>query len=186
MDWDVISQWLEVLDDLSYYDLFRIPQTATVDDLKRAFYAFANDFHPDAHAGRSKQERDAIGIIFKRGTEAYRVLGSPALRVRYDDALLGGVMRPPLLSQLPPAMDSIAPVPVRLVDKVRAPGARTFVLRAEELMKKGDPKQAKIQLSLAMHMDAQNPALEALLKEIEALIVARADEERKKWQKPGT
>ena len=186
MDWDVISQWLQVLDDLSYYDLFRLDPGASVDDLKRAFYAFANDFHPDAHGGRPRQEREALGVIFKRGTEAYRILSNPALRARYDEALLGGVVRPQTLSALPPAYESSAPLPVRLVDKVRVAGARPFVLRSEELFKKGDPKQAKIQLTMAMHMDARNPALEALLKEIEASILARVEEERKKWQKPGT
>jgi curved DNA-binding protein CbpA len=186
MDLDVISQWLNVLDTLSYYDLLRLQPDATVDDLKRAFYAFANDFHPDVHGGRPRQEREAIGVIFKRGTEAYRILSNPALRARYDQALLGGVVRPQSLSALPPAYESTPPAAGRLVDQVRIHAARPFVLRAEELLKKGDPKQAKIQLTLAMHMDAHNPALEELLKEIEAQIAARAEAERKKWQKPGT
>ena len=56
-------------------------------------------------------------------------------------------------------------------------------MRAEELFKKGDPKQAKIQLVLAIHMDQNNPALETFLKEIEAEITRRNDEEKKKWQR---
>ena len=114
MDWDVIKQWLEVLDELSYYDLLRASPEASSDELKRAFYAFANDFHPDAHGGRPKQEHDAIGVIFKRGTEAYRVLSSPTLRMRYDDALLGGDVRPTALSAMPPALESVPPRPTRL------------------------------------------------------------------------
>src|SRR5262245_21955605 len=104
MDWDVIQQWLNVLDSLSYYELLRAPKEAQGDELKAAFYAFATDFHPDAHAGRPKREREAIAIIFKRGNEAYRVLGNPALRARYDQALAKGDVRPQgLLSLAPPA-----------------------------------------------------------------------------------
>jgi curved DNA-binding protein CbpA len=182
MDWDVIQQWLEVLDSLSYYELLRTPKEATPDQLKASFYAFATDFHPDSHAGRPKHERDAIGHIFKRGNEAYRVLANPALRARYDQALAKGDVRPQgLLSLAPPA--ETASQPPKANDRMRHPNARQFVLRAEELMEKGDPKQAKIQLTLAMHMDRNNPALETFLKEIEAEIVRVNEEEKKKWQR---
>jgi hypothetical protein len=53
------------------------------------------------------------------------------------------------------------------------------VLRAEELMKKGDPKQAKIQLVMALHMDRGNPALEAFAKQLDEAIAA----EKKTWNK---
>ncbi len=182
MDWDVIAQWLDVLDSLSYYEIFRVESTATADELKAAFYAFATDFHPDAHTGRPRHERDAIADIFKRGNEAYRILSNPTLRARYDDALAQGQVRPQNLISLAPPKESEAPGP-KGPDRMRQPNARPFVLRAEELLKKGDAKQAKIQLVLAMHMDPKNPALDAFLKEIEAEITRLNEEERKKWQR---
>jgi hypothetical protein len=42
------------------------------------------------------------------------------------------------------------------------------VLRAEELVKKGDFKQAKLQLSLARNYEPDNEALAQLLKDVEA------------------
>lgn len=184
MDWEFIEQWLQVLDSLSYYDIFRVEPGVGADDLRDAFYAFASNFHPDAHSGRPRQERDAISYIFKRGNEAYRVLSNPNLRVRYDEALAGGDVRPQhLLSLGGSTTESMAPQAPKGADRMRNPSARAFVVRAEELFKKGDPKQAKIQLVLAMHMDQKNPALEGLLKEIEAEISRRNDEEKKKWQK---
>ena len=51
-------------------------------------------FHPDVHHWRHPNEQAAIGYIFKRGTEAYRVLSDPQLRVRYDEALANGILRP--------------------------------------------------------------------------------------------
>ncbi len=185
MDWEFIAQWLEVLDTLSYYEIFRVQQGVGADDLRAAFYAFASDFHPDAHSGRPRRERDAISHIFKRGNEAYRVLSSPPLRARYDEALALGDVRPQhLLSLSGVATESqMPPAAAKGGDRMRNPSARPFIMRAEELFKKGDAKQAKIQLVLAMHMDPSNPALETFLSEIEGAIFRRNEEDKKKWQK---
>jgi curved DNA-binding protein CbpA len=190
MDAMAIRQWLAALDAISYYELFRVPKDATFDAVRVAFHAFAESFHPDVHGWRHPGEQAAIGYIFKRGTEAYRVLSDPLLRARYDEALANGILRPEsLIVDLEgpkgrPSSGSLAPAgPQRLIDKVRAPGARPFVLRAEELLKKGDPKQAKIQLVMAMHMDAKNPALEAFGKELDEAIKAKAESDKKSWQK---
>lgn len=191
MDGDAIRQWLSVLDSVSYYDLFRVPRDATPDALRDAFHAFAEDFHPDVHAWRHPNEQAAIGYIFKRGTEAYRVLSDPQLRVRYDEALSNGILRPEQLivdidgprSQRVGTPGGGAVGGHRLSDKVRTPAARAFVLRVEELAKKGDPQQAKLQLVMAMHMDPKNPALEAYGKDLDEAIKAKADEAKKNWKK---
>jgi len=57
------------------------------------------------------------------------------------------------------------------------------VLRVEELAKKGDPQQAKLQLVMAMHLDRGNPALEAYAKELDEAIKAKAQEAKKSWKK---
>lgn len=191
MDAESINQWLAALDSISYYELFRVEREATADEVRSAFHSFAESFHPDVHNWRHPTEQAAIGYIFKRGTEAYRVLSDPGLRVRYDEALKNGILRPEQLvvdldgprsqSMMPAAGPNAAGG--RLIDKVRSPGARPFVLRAEELKKKGDPKQAKIQLVMAMHLDAKNPALEAFAKELDELVKAKAEEEKKSWKK---
>jgi curved DNA-binding protein CbpA len=190
MDGLAIRQWLAALDAISYYDLFRVQKNATADDVRVAFHSFAETFHPDVHGWRPPSELAAIGYIFKRGTEAYRVLSDPQLRARYDEALANGILRPEQLivdleSPKSTTAGSLAPPgPARLIDKVRTPGARPFVIRSEELMKKGDPKQAKIQLVMAMHMDAKNPALEAFGKQLDEAIKAKADDDKKNWKKP--
>jgi hypothetical protein len=48
-------------------------------------------------------------------------------------------------------------------------------------VKKGDPKQAKIQLVMAMHLDDKNPALEAFAKELDDKIRAKTLEDKKSW-----
>lgn len=191
MDADAIRQWLATLDSISYYQLFRVEPNATPDAVRNGFHSFAESFHPDGHQWRHPNEQAAIGYIFKRGTEAYRVLSDPQLRVRYDEALANGILRPESLivdAEGPRSISGIARAPgvgigTRLSDKVRNPGARPFVLRVEELAKKGDPQQAKLQLVMAMHMDRGNPALEAYGKELDEAIKAKAEEAKKNWKK---
>lgn len=175
MDELAIHQWLAVLDTLSYYEVFRVRPDASPDELRRAFHVFAEAFHPDVHNWRPPAQKDALGRIYRRGTEAYRVLSEPGLRARYDQSLAGGVTRSEALvteseslaSRPPPSRSS------RPSDHVRVPAARTFVLRAEELMKKGDPGQAKLQLVMALSRDTGNPALEAFAREIDAAVASK-------------
>lgn len=186
MDATAIGQWLAVLDQLSYYDMFRLTPHSTHDEIRSAFHEFAEVFHPDGHTWRPVTERNAIGFIFRRATEAYRILAEPGFRARYDEALANGILQPETLviefeaprTSVPPAAKA------RLIDTIRSPGARPFVIRAEELAKVGDPKQAKIQLVMAMHMDAKNPALEAYAKELDEAIQTKVDDEKKNWKKP--
>src|SRR5580700_7424908 len=139
MDRAVILAWLQVLDDLTYYALFGVPADASPDELKGAFHVFADTFHPDAHAGRPGDEREAIGRIFRRGAEGYRVLEDPALRAVYDASLAEG-LAPAVASRrssMPPGRERAAG-PKRLEDTVKSPMARPFARSAEELAKKGD------------------------------------------------
>jgi curved DNA-binding protein CbpA len=180
MDDVALREWLAALDALSYYDLFRAAPNASHDDLRSAFHAFAETFHPDGHLWRVPHEQAAIGQIYRRGAEAWRILSDPALRARYDEALANGILRPENLVVQPERRSSPKGL---LGDKLRSPGARPFVLRAEELFKKGDPKQAKIQLVMALHMDRGNPALDAFAKQLDEAIAQKTEEEKRSWRK---
>ena len=187
MDGQALRQWLEALDFISYYDLFRAPPSANHDELRTAFHSFAETFHPDGHRWRHPNEQAAIGRIYRRGTEAWRVLSDPTLRARYDEAVSNGILRPEnLIVEMDAPQRSLAPPAAgggRLIDKLRSPGARPFVLRAEELLKSGDPKQAKIQLVMAMHMERGNTALEAFGKQLDDAIAAKAGQDKTNWRK---
>jgi len=187
VDAEALAGWIAVLDKLSYYDLLRVGPRATHDELRRAFHAFAETFHPDAHHGRPDGEKRAIDTIFKRGAEAFRVLSEPHLRTQYDQALTlvsdQGSARAAVATRTVATSNSIAPAPIRLIDSVRSPGARPFVLRAEELARKGDFKQAKLQLTMALHMERGNARLEAFANELDAGAKKQAADEKKNWKK---
>jgi DnaJ-class molecular chaperone len=161
MDRDAIRMWLRQLDQMTYYQVLGLGSSATTDAIGAAFHAFSGYFHPDQHRARPDDERNAIAHIFRRGAEAYRVLGHPELRARYDAAVAQGQVRVDLshAAAQADARVSVAPKPIRLEDQVRNPSARTFVRRAEELAARGDHKQALLQVRLAMSMDRDNPHL---------------------------
>jgi DnaJ-class molecular chaperone len=170
MDREALREWLRVLDETPYYALLGVTDDASADDLKEAFHVFAEAFHPDNHIGRLKDERAAVGRIFRRGTEAYRVLSDPQLRASYDRWLAEGVA-PSVASRrslLPPSAERAQAGPKRLEDGLKSPMARQFARRAEELAKAGDYKQAKLQLTMARHHEPNNAVLETFLKELEA------------------
>jgi curved DNA-binding protein CbpA len=167
-----IFAWLNVLDQLTYYELFGIASEASADEVREAFHEFCNSFHPDRHIGRSLDERQAVATIFKRGTEAYLVLSDGSLRGHYDTQLTTRPDgRPQRMSFSPRSRPppSIRPgATVTLDEAVRTSAARPFALRAEELIRRGDLRQAKLQLVMANHRDPGNEVLEAALRDIEA------------------
>jgi len=166
-----IVAWLEALDELTYYELFGVAPEATADEIRAAFHAFCDTFHPDRHAARSEEERRELGTIFKRGTEAYAVLSDDAMRGHYDAQLAVRTDPiPPRISLSPHSRPPPSRVPgaAPLEEQVRSPSARPFARRADELIRAGDVRQAKLQLVMANHMDPDNPALEAALRDVEA------------------
>jgi curved DNA-binding protein CbpA len=169
-DMDFLKPWLDSLDRLNYYELLGVPQRASLDAIRGAFSVFAASFHPDGYLLSSKEAHRAADVIFKRGTEAMRVLGEPALRALYDESLAGGSIQPSRIVSMAPASAARASMaPKALVDSV-ASAARPFVQKAETLLKKGDAKQAKLQASIALQKDPDNVALKDFLKAIEAQI----------------
>jgi curved DNA-binding protein CbpA len=168
MDDDAVSRWLESLDRLDYYELLQVERTASADDVRSAFHAFAETFHPDGHVGASQAARAGLEQIFRRGTEAYWVLADPKLRAAYDAGMDGAAPR----IRMAFSPSSVPPAPERLEDRVHSPSARPFARRAEELVLAGDYKQAKLHIMLATSREPENDALRDYLAFIEQTIAA--------------
>ncbi|XP_030144111.4 dnaJ homolog subfamily C member 30, mitochondrial [Taeniopygia guttata] len=65
------------------YEVLGVAPTATAAQIKTAYYEKSFRYHPDRNAGSA-----AAAERFAAVSEAYRVLGSAALRRRYDRGLL--------------------------------------------------------------------------------------------------
>lgn len=67
-----------------YYKILEVPQTASQDEIKKAFKRLAKKYHPDVNKGQPGGEEK-----FKELSEAYEVLGREEERKKYDDARSG-------------------------------------------------------------------------------------------------
>src|SRR5256885_5344128 len=62
-----------------YYQVLGVPETATVDEIKRAFRRLAKQHHPDRNPGKPQAAER-----FKEINEAHDVLSDPPKRKQYD------------------------------------------------------------------------------------------------------
>jgi DnaJ-class molecular chaperone len=62
------------LDRISYYQLLGISHDTPADEVKRAYHRVAGIYHPDAHRMADEQVKQCLHMIFKRMSEAYRIL----------------------------------------------------------------------------------------------------------------
>ena len=153
------------LDRLDYYTLLSLPREAQADHIKQAYHRVAGIYHPDAHRGAHEATRQQLHLIFKRMTEAYRVLHSYERRKRYDAQLArGGAQR---LSQS--SREKAGP---RSPDaELKSPAGKRCFMQALAAIKRKDYKSAKRDLQLAMTYEGAGcRAVTEKLAEVTALL----------------
>jgi curved DNA-binding protein CbpA len=84
----------QVLDELDYFQILKVAQTASPAEVKGAYYRESRAYHPDRFFQLPDQElREAIGKIYKRINEAYVCLRDDVRRGKYA-ADVSGPERP--------------------------------------------------------------------------------------------
>lgn len=144
-----------------YYALLGVERSATADQVRAAFHELARRYHPDRFSAHPEPDRSKAGAIYRRAAEAYRVLMDPAERTRYDAGLLRGEVR-----LGPPPMETGGRAPPASAMTVKSPKARPFWQKAQDSIKAGDLKAAKLNLTLAKNAEPGNPVIEAALADV--------------------
>ncbi len=162
------------LDQLDYYTLLGLEPDASTDHVRTKFHEFALKFHPDRHAEADDSKRLRAAQIYRRGTEAYRVLCDPQRRREYDQQLSQGRLRYDPGDKAPSgAMTAGA----RGTAGAAAIGAQTakarpFFAKAQQALRSGDLKTARLNMRIALSHEPNNEHLKAMLKDIESKLSA--------------
>jgi curved DNA-binding protein CbpA len=156
-----VGAWLDVLEQLNHYEVLGIGQDASEEAVQHAFHLFSERFHPDRHRGQPDLH-DSIVRIFRRGSDAYRVLRQPALRTDYDLELATARSR----SSARPGEDP----DLRTLDELcQSPGGRLHARQASRAIADGDLAAAAALLERALLVDGDNPRLSERLAALRQL-----------------
>ena len=160
-----VSTLAASLDHIDYYRLLGVGQESSADDVKRAYHKAAGIYHPDAHRVADEQVRACLHKIFKRMSEAYRVLNDHGRRKRYDAQLAkGGTQR-----LVETKRDQAGPKSPDATLKTPA-GKRCF-MEAIKFMKQKNYGQAKLNLQLALNYEGQGcKAVKDKIAELEKIM----------------
>lgn len=168
-----IAEWDEVLDDANYYEVLGVLPIASPETIRDAYREFALAFHPDLHADASMETRSKVQRIFRRGSEAYRVLCDSQLRMRYDMGVEAGKLRMDL-GALPKQTPSLAPGTTRpLPELCKTAAAKICAKKAARAIDDGDLAAARDAVKQAIEYDGGfNPELQERLEALELAVFA--------------
>lgn len=75
---------VQVLDELDYFQILKVPVSAPPQTIKTAYYRESRTYHPDRFYQVASQDlKDAVVRIYKRINEAYVILRDDAKRAKY-------------------------------------------------------------------------------------------------------
>jgi DnaJ-class molecular chaperone len=173
-----VETFAAVLDQLDYFGVLKVPQSATPPEIKAAYYRESRAFHPDRFAAVGDANlRDMIGRIYRRVNEAWTVLRDDKKRLKY----LADVTGPDRATKLRFTEADEAQVKAEAKAKVeeqfgQTPNGRKFFQAAlgEIQAKRWD--KAEVALKSAMMYEPAN----AKFKEQLALVQAELEKTRPK------
>ena len=148
------------LETLPYHVFLGVLEHTQGDELRTAFHARAQLLHPDQFYELDDAElRAKIYAVYKRVTEAYRVLSDPKERAQYEAQRKGGAVR---IDRSTRTVSTLK----RPEDAITNPQAKKYFLLAIEQERRGDRKGARLNLQLALQMDPANPVLKERLEKL--------------------
>jgi len=158
-----------VLDQIDYFNVLKVPYSASPGDIKKAYYRESRSFHPDRFAAHPGAElREMVGRIYRRVNEAYTVLRDDRKRARY----LADVTGPDRAKKLRFTEAEEAAVKEEAKKKIeeqfgQTPNGRRFYAAAMTEMQASRWEPAARALRSALMYEPQNAKFREMLAQVE-------------------
>lgn len=159
-----IKSLSDKLDFMNYYEVLQVPASTPAAEIKTAYFNHSMELHPD----RFMQLEDAdlkhqIYEVYKRMSEAFKVLIDPEARSLYDSALAGADARKNLRflerqRGMPRADDATA--------DALTPGGKKHLRFSMLALAEGNLRSTRMYLTLALQCEPHNDALRRRLEQI--------------------
>ena len=157
-----VSALSKIMDELNYYQILNIEESASTSDIRKAFHASSRNFHPDANRDLTGELREQCRQISKRITEAYCVLRDKRRRQAYDARISDGES---LRIQIAEAKNTH--VEQRKAERFGATvQGRQYHGKAESDLKTGDIAGAIRNLQMALTFEGGNAGFQSMLEEL--------------------
>ena len=154
------------LDLFSYYQLLEVPEDATPEGVRAAFYGKAAELHPDRFPQLDDPAvRERLVTVYARIAEGYRVLSDARQRAQYDRGLPEGRVRYG-------GGEREKKGPRNPEEALTQPQAKRFLRLALQARDAGDLKGAVMNLKFAQSFEPANEVLAELLGKAEAQLKA--------------
>lgn len=168
---DAIEAAYAKLDFQSYYELLSVRHDATLDVIRDAFHRVSLLYHPDRHLSlRGSSVYERVNSIYKRITEAWKVLSSADSRARYDQGVGAGVLR--LADTRPSAAAGDADPEAGLDD----PNARKYYRLGKASEDSRDFRAARMNYAFAQTYAPDHAGLQAAVARMEFALGLREDD----------
>ena len=156
----LLDSLFDNIDRVDYYTVLGVQRDADNDSIRHAFYQRAEIMHPDRHYNIVDSDlREKLYVVYKRVSEAYRVLGIGETRREYDTQLARGKLRY--------APDTLKDIPKDPEFTIRNLRARKLYLDAKTALRDHNVQGAHLALKMADSLEPGNAAIAELLAEVQ-------------------
>ena len=157
----VILEKAATISSQNYYEMLGVKNEAKPDEVQKAFFALAKEFHPDRLPAVLADVKDACSKVFAHMSEANQTLSDPKRRGEYTTLLKDGGASPDEQAKIQAVLD-----------------ATTNFSKAEHYLKRNDLVQAELLCRKAYEADPTQADYIAMLAWIEAQKPANQDKDQ--------
>jgi curved DNA-binding protein CbpA len=161
-----IIELAKVIDDLDYYEILKVKPKAFTEEIKAAYFRQSRLFHPDKYYNEDPRLVAVISKIFKRITEAYKVLSDQEKRAAYTKSI-AGTNRKAMLRYNPKLIEEGQKGPE---DEGQTVMGKKYYQLAKNALQNKDYKGAKMHLQLAAKMEPANQTFKDRLAECDEML----------------